>query len=519
KQKMKNELIKKRLVKKGDEFNFVCIKKSIDARHNTVKICLRYKVYIGEEVPDPKKEMPVWKKAAGDKKVIIVGAGPASLFGALMLLEYGIKPIIIERGAPTSERRHDLSKISTEHFVDENSNYCFGEGGAGTFSDGKLYTRSDKRGNVSRVLRVFNHFGASDSILTDSHPHIGTDKLPAIITEIRKTILEYGGEFHFNTKCVDFIFDDDAKTKMSGIVTQNTKTGNTDVYTADAIVLATGHSANDMYALVARYSNEALEAKPFAIGVRVEHPRSLIDEIQHHGKSVIEGAEYKLTTQVQGRGVYSFCMCPGGFVVPSSTSDKEIVVNGMSSARRNSLWSNSAIIVSTFPEDVPEMFVKEAAQKNTPSLAGLYWRTHLEREAKKHGDGQRAPAQRLEDFLARRESTSFPRTSYTPGIVSSRLGEWLPEYITNCLTQAFYDFNSKMKGFISEDALLIAIETRTSTPVRLLRNPETFESVALKNLYPIGEGSGYAGGIMSSILDGEKVCKVIAEKLVATSNL
>ncbi|MBQ9630565.1 MAG: FAD-binding protein, partial [Treponema sp.] len=498
--KAKAQLAKKNINTENKKVNLVFVKKSIDARHGTLKLCLKYRAYIDEDPPLPQDELPTWKNVEGNKSVIIIGAGPAALFSALHLLEYAIKPILIERGSDSQMRKKTIAQISTEQYIDPDSNYCFGEGGAGTFSDGKLYTRSDKRGNVERILKIFNHFGASDEILTDAHPHIGTDKLPSIIQSIRKKILDCCGEIYFNTKCVDFIIEEiSTNTKQNkvirGVVTQNTKTGETLQLVGDSVILATGHSANDIYELIAHHSPEGLEAKPFAIGVRVEHPRQYIDSIQHHGKNIFQGVEYRLNTQVEDRGVYSFCMCPGGFVVPSSTSNEEIVVNGMSSAKRNSFWSNSAIIVETRIEDIPEEFVSIAENKKCRALAGLYWRTSLEQEAKKHGNGQKAPAQMLEDFLAKKDSSTLVRTSYTPGIVASRLDEWLPEHIGRRLSKAFQDFNSQMKGFICKDALLIAIETRTSTPVRILRNKETGESISIQNLYPAGEGSGFAGGI------------------------
>ena len=514
KSKAAEALAKKNIRVRTEDIRLAVVKRSIDARHGRIRICLRCKACIGE-TPDERSasSLPVWKSADGSKRVVIVGAGPAGLFGALRLLEDGITPIIVERGEKTDDRKKTIAKIGTQGSVDGDSNYCFGEGGAGAFSDGKLYTRSTKRGNVGSILSVFNFFGASESILTDAHPHIGTDKLPKIVNAVREKIISLGGEFHCCTKCVDFLTETEGgKKRITGIAVQDTKTGERHTIKADAVLLASGHSANDIYALVAQYAPEALEAKTFAAGVRVEHPRELIDAIQFHGKN-FHSAEYRLTTQVSGRGVYSFCMCPGGFVVPSATSDDEIVVNGMSASARNSKWSNAAIVVETRPEDIPEEFIKKAG--TCPALAGLYWRAHLEREAKLHGEGQAAPAQRMEDFLSHRKSDTLPPTSFTPGVVSSRLDEWLPPHIEARLEKAFADFNKTMRGFISPDALLVAVETRTSTPVRILRDKETGECVSIARLYPAGEGSGYSGGIVSSAMDGERAAAVIAKRLSA----
>ncbi len=502
-------LFDKGIKAKADEVELVFVKKSIDARHGKTKLCLRYKAYIGEEKADS-EGVPDWKRA-GEKSAIIVGSGPAGLFGAFRLLEDGIKPIIIERGEPTSERKRDIASISTQGKVGEDSNYCFGEGGAGTFSDGKLYTRSNKRGDIAKILRIFAHFGADKKILTDAHPHIGTDKLPSIINAMCDKIRELGGEIHFHTRCTDFLFDG---KKVSGVRCVDTLTGAQKDFSAHAVVLATGHSASDIYALMARTAPDALEAKTFAVGVRVEHPRSLIDAIQYHESTEhLPSAEYRLVTQVDSRGVYSFCMCPGGFVVPSSTGPDEIVVNGMSSAARNSKWSNAAIVVETRPEDIPPTFVAEAKKCGSAALAGLLYRKYLESLTKQHGDAQKAPAQRMTDFIKHTESADLPSTSYTPGVVASRLDEWLPERISSRLARAFDDFNRTMKGYKCADALLIAIETRTSTPVRILRDKESGECVALKKLYPCGEGAGYSGGIVSSAMDGENACAKLSKAL------
>lgn len=523
-----------------DDFNFRCIKKSVDARHGQLKLVMRFKVWGKNEDENPDAKIPVWKKADSGKSVIIIGAGPAGLFGALTLLENGIKPVIIERGSETSKRKRDIAAISTKDFVNSDSNYCFGEGGAGTFSDGKLYTRSNKRGDINRILAIFNYFGASDSILTDAHPHIGTNKLPQIINNMRAKIIELGGEFHFDTRVTSLILDkktnsvkgveciqvNDEKTTANADSTNTDSINTTPVnshaptkktlsFFADAVLLATGHSATDIYKMIAEIAPEALEAKTFAVGVRVEHPRELIDKIQFHGKnkSNLGSAEYRVTTQVDERGVYSFCMCPGGFVVPSASENDGIVVNGMSAAARNSAWSNAAIVVETRPEDIPQEFVEQAKKQKCPALAGLFYRTKLEQLAKQHGKGQAAPSQKMTDFLKNKASVELPKTSYTPGIVSSNLREWLPPQIAERLAQGFTQINQNMKGFIDQNAVMIAIETRTSTPVRIIRDKETFESPFLKGLFPAGEGSGYSGGIVSSAMDGENACKMISARL------
>ncbi len=507
-------LITKELKKSGISYKKmtpVFEKKSIDARHGQVKLHLKYSVFLDEEPGADgsiaRNFLPEWKKADGKHSVLIIGAGPAGLFGALKLLEAGIKPIILERGAETSQRKKDIAQISRAALVNEDSNYCFGEGGAGTFSDGKLYTRSNKRGNIPEILNTFVHFGADPKILTDAHPHIGTDRLPQVINAMRAKILECGGEIYFNTRCSELILEGDT---VKGV-----RAAGRDFF-ADAVLLATGHSAPDIYNMMARYTPQSLEAKTFAAGVRVEHPRELIDKIQFHGReeqaALLGAAEYRLITQVDDRGVYSFCMCPGGFVVPSSSGPDEIVVNGMSAAKRNSKWSNAAIVVEIRPEDIPSEYKKQADEAGCPALAGLFFRTAIEHAAKENGDGQSAPSQRLTDFLANQKSKDFPPSSYTPGLVSSNLNDWLPPHICSRLQKAFPVFNNMMRGYVCKDALMIAVETRTSTPVRIARNPETLESTALKNLYPAGEGSGYAGGIVSSAMDGQNSCKKIMQK-------
>ncbi|MBR6154539.1 MAG: FAD-dependent monooxygenase [Treponema sp.] len=500
-----------------EETSFVFVKRSVDARHGRVKIFLKYKAYVGQKPDSPMGKIPEWKQASGDKTVIIVGSGPAGLFAALKLLEYGIKPVIVERGSSTSKRKRDIALISREEMVNADSNYCFGEGGAGTFSDGKLYTRSNKRGDIGSVLQLFVYFGADKKILTDAHPHIGTDRLPSIINAMCDLIREKGGQVLFDTKCTSLITQEkDGRKTAIGIEWQNSASGQSGELFGDGVILATGHSAYDIYTMMAEEAPESLEAKTFAVGVRVEHPRGTIDEIQYHDKNASEklgAAEYRVTTQQDGRGVYSFCMCPGGFVVPSASAPDEIVVNGMSAAKRNSAWSNAAMVVETRPEDIPDEYVKEAEEKyRCPAMAGLLWRKRLENLTAINGEGQNAPAQRLVDFLDDKESKDLPKSSYTPGLHSSNLNEWLPTQISSRLKGAFREINRKMKGYICNDALLIATETRTSTPVRILRDKETLECTAISNLYPAGEGSGYSGGIVSSAMDGirvaEKICNI-----------
>ena len=523
------ELAKKRInVKKSDISAFVFRKKSLDARHKTVKTHLRYDVYTKGEKPEGfeagGKFEPTWKNLTDVKdckEVVVVGSGPAGLFASLELLEKGIKPIMIDRGPSTSQRKIDIAKISREGFLNDDSNYCFGEGGAGTFSDGKLFTRSNKRGNIAKILAVLNYHGATDAILTDAHPHIGTDKLPGIINRICDTIRNCGGEVKFSTKLVDILVEKSCgKPKISGIVVENLETSEITTIKADSVILATGHSAADIYEILYQIEPNALEAKTFAMGVRVEHPRELIDNIQYHGREKsmdLPPAEYRLTTQVAERGVYSFCMCPGGLVVPSASNKKGIVVNGMSPSSRKGKFSNAAIVVETTPEDCKSIIENESV------LAGLFLRTEIEERAmdlvKENGGSldinpQAAPAQRLVDFLAGRKSENLPETTYTPGIVSVDLNELLPNHISERLKQGFADFNKQMQGFICPNALLIAPETRTSTPVRIVRDKETFESAFLENLFPCGEGSGYSGGIVSSAMDGENAAKKVAEKLL-----
>ena len=513
-------------------------KKSVDARHGRVLINLRFTAYVGELPPPERAEgegfTPAWKKADPTRRVVIVGSGPAGLFAAHKLLESGITPIVVERGKPTSERKRDIANITREQRIDGDSNYCFGEGGAGTFSDGKLYTRSNKRGDIGRILAIFHHHGADADILTDAHPHIGSDRLPEIINRMRETIEKHGGSFRFGMKCSGLVIEGGRVTGIEARHSASGDEGAAERIMGDAVILATGHSARDVYAMLARLEPTSgmtgeraiLEGKTFAMGVRVEHPRELIDRIQYHGQERgddLPAATYRLVAQADGRGVYSFCMCPGGLIVPSATADDEIVLNGMSPSGRNTRWSNAAIVVETRVEDIPERFRApkatdaEASLSLPPSpvLSGLRYQMWLEREAKRHGEGQKAPAQRVRDFVDGRESETLPECSYSPGVVPSRLDQWLPEPIADRLREGFLEFNKNMRGFISDDAILVAAETRTSSPVRILRDGETLESPALPELYPAGEGSGYAGGIVSSAMDGERAADAIARSLAS----
>ena len=443
------------------------LSKSIDARSREVKIELRLRLFTDENFT-PNRTLFNYRNVALKSEVIIIGAGPAGLFAALRLIELGLKPVIIERGKDVKERRRDIALISRESRVNSESNYCFGEGGAGTFSDGKLYTRSKKRGNIKRILEILEYHGADKNILVDAHPHIGTNKLPGIIVKIRETIQQAGGVFLFNSKVTDFIIKD---STIKGVVVNNNEK-----YLAKSVILATGHSASDIYYLL-NSKGIAMEAKPFAVGVRVEHPQSLIDSIQYHCNvrdKYLPAASYKLVTQVNNRGVYSFCMCPGGFIVPSATSPNEIVVNGMSPSSRNSKFANSGMVVEVGIDDLSEF-------KKFDVLAGLAFRENIEKTAFMNGgNGQVAPAQRLTDFVNSKLSNGLPDTSYRPGVVSSPLHFWLPESIGKRLQEGFLQYEKKMRGFITNDALVVGVETRTSSPVRVSRNNITFEHIQIK---------------------------------------
>jgi len=482
----------------GQVKGFIITRKSLDARHKQIRVNLAVRLSTEENEHLKDIKPLILRDVSKSPEVIIIGAGPAGLFAALRLCELGLRPVILERGRNISERKRDIARISREHIIDPDSNYCFGEGGAGTFSDGKLYTRSQKRGNNQRVLELFVHFGAPENILYESHPHIGSDKLPAIISSMRKSILDAGGLILFNKRVTDIISD---KSGIKGVVTSGGER-----FMSDYVASAAGHSARDIYALFHR-KEIAITIKPFAMGVRVEHPRELIDKIQYHGADrgkYLPAATYSLVAQVEGRGVWSFCMCPGGFIIPSATSQDEVVVNGMSASARNSPWSNSGIVVEIRMEDV-------VRSEGPGDLAGLELQHRLEQEAwKQGGSDQRAPAQRLSDFIEGRFSSSLPEASYFPGISSSAIHEWLPEFINSRLRTGLRLFGKKMKGFVTSEAIVTGIESRTSSPVRILRDEISLESINMKGLYPCGEGAGYAGGILSSAVDGIRVADAIA---------
>lgn len=479
------------------------IKKSVDARKPKIMINLDVEIYQPDE-PSPSVISPFKpQNVTNSREVIIVGAGPAGLFAALKLIEAGLRPVILERGRDVALRKRDIARISRKQKVNPDSNYCFGEGGAGTFSDGKLYTRSKKRGDNYRVLELFCHHGADPGIMYESHPHLGTDRLPGIITGIRHSVLDAGGIIMFEKKVTDFIVNG---SSIAGVVVSEGER-----YSSGDVILATGHSARDIYEICSR-RNISLEMKMFAMGVRVEHPQELIDHIQYHGRprgEFLPPAAYSLARQVDGRGVYSFCMCPGGFIVPSATSQEEIVVNGMSPSRRNSPYANSGIVVEIKPEDL----LKYA---NCGPLAGLRFQQDLEKEAWLNGDmTQRAPAQRVTDFIDGLQSCSLPKVSYFPGVVSSSLHRWLPGSLADRLRKGLQAFGKSMKGYITSEAVILGVESRTSSPVRIPRKPDKYEHISLSGLYPCGEGSGYSGGIVSSAVDGIKVAEAIAARYKA----
>jgi uncharacterized FAD-dependent dehydrogenase len=498
---LKQEAAKK-LHLTGEEITDVRVLRiSIDARKKPILFNQKVMVGVGVFLPPDELTQLHYQKVANKKRVIIIGFGPAGMFAALRLIELGIKPIVIERGSDVRTRRRDLKAITRDHTVNPESNYCFGEGGAGTYSDGKLYTRSNKRGNVGRILDILVHHGATPAIRTDAHPHIGTNKLPSVVQAIRETVLEHGGEIYFDTKMVDFTV---ANGRFKSIITQNG-----DAIEGDAMILATGHSARDIYELLHK-KGIAIEAKPFAMGVRVEHPQDLIDKIQYHGEErgdVLPAASYKLVHQAQGRGVYSFCMCPGGFIVPAATAQGEVVVNGMSPSRRDSKFANSGIVVGIELQDLKPW------QKHGP-LAGLRYQQMVEQNVcAAGGNTQTAPAQRLTDFVHGKISTSLNESSYIPGLASVEIGEVLPAEITSRLREGFTAFGRKMRGYLTDEANIVATESRTSSPVRIPRNAESLQHPEVGGLYPSGEGGGYAGGIVSAAMDGERVAEKIWEAL------
>lgn len=491
-------------VKSASVFGYNILKQSIDARGKQAWINLSVLAFINEPFL-ARKLLPVSFKdvSKADKEVIIVGAGPAGLFAALKLIESGIRPVILERGKDVKARRRDLARLNKEGEVNPESNYCFGEGGAGTYSDGKLYTRSSKRGDIQRILNLFVHFGAEENILYEAHPHIGTNKLPQIITAMRKTILDYGGKFLFEKKLSDLII------QSGKITTIKTIDGHT--FNAEAVILATGHSARDIFQLL-HSKKITIESKPFALGVRVEHPQSLIDSVQYHcpiRNAFLPPASYSLVQQVNGKGVFSFCMCPGGIIAPAATYPGELVVNGWSPSKRNNPYANSGIVVSVDEKDVLSYFGKSAV-KNDPLLL-LKFQQSIEQKAFAAGGGKFvAPAQRLVDFTVSKLSGSLPNCSYLPGIQPALLEEVLPPFIHTRLQQAFSEFGKRIKGYFTNEAVVVATESRTSSPVRIPRDNESLQHPHINNLYPCGEGAGYAGGIVSAAMDGERVAHQIA---------
>ncbi|HRE38843.1 MAG TPA: NAD(P)/FAD-dependent oxidoreductase [Chitinophagaceae bacterium] len=499
---IKNYIASTEVVNPSSVTGFIINKHSIDARGKQVWINLSITAFINE--PFRQRELVSFtfqQVEKAEKKVIIIGAGPAGLFAALQLIEKGIKPIILERGKDVRARRRDLAILNKQGEVNPESNYCFGEGGAGTYSDGKLYTRSSKRGDINRILNLFVHFGAEEKILFESHPHIGTNKLPHIITAMRHKIIECGGEFLFEKKVVDFTITNEEITRV--------RTGDGDLFQADAFILATGHSARDIFELL---NNKKIwiETKPFALGVRVEHPQSLIDSAQYHcavRSEYLPPAAYSWVQQVNGKGVFSFCMCPGGIIAPAATSPGELVVNGWSPSKRNNSFANSGIVVSIEAKDI------KAFEKFGP-LAAMYFQQSVEKKAFEKGGGKFvAPAQRLVDFTENKISSSLPDCSYLPGISSVSLKEVLPGFIHQRLQQGFKEYGKKMKGYLTNDAIVVATESRTSSPVRIPRNPDTLQHPQISNLYPCGEGAGYAGGIVSAAMDGERIATVLSNKL------
>ncbi|MBO7559074.1 MAG: FAD-dependent oxidoreductase [Bacteroidaceae bacterium] len=496
------------------------LKRSIDARQRTIYVNLKVRVYLNEQPEDEEFIRTEYQNVEGHTEAIVVGAGPGGLFAALRLIELGIRPIVVERGKDVHTRRKDIAKISREHLVNPESNYSFGEGGAGAFSDGKLYTRSKKRGNVDKILNVFCQHGASTSILIDAHPHIGTDKLPRVIEAMRNTIIRCGGEVHFQTKMTDILIEGE---KVKGIQYEcSDETShlqkNGEIH-ASAIILATGHAARDVYRWL-HANNIEIEAKDLAVGVRLEHPAELIDQIQYHNKygkgKYLPTAEYSFVTQVEGRGVYSFCMCPGGIVVPAASGPEQIVVNGMSPSQRNSPWSNSGMVVELHTEDLtdPTLMEKGTIQDLKSPLAMMEFQEYLERIAWIQGNRrQTAPAQRMSDFVNRRLSYDLPNTSYAAGLISTPIHFWMPQFITSRLKQGFLNFGKSSHGFLTNEATMIGVETRTSSPVRILRDRETLQHIRLQGLFPCGEGAGYAGGIVSAGIDGERCAEMLAEYL------
>lgn len=506
------------------------LKRSIDARQRTIYVNLTIRVFVNETPSEEEFVRTDYPNVEGRPAVIVVGAGPGGLFAALKLIELGLRPIVVERGKNVRERKEDLARISREHKVDAESNYSFGEGGAGAYSDGKLYTRSKKRGSVEKILNVFCQHGASPTILSDAHPHIGTDKLPRVIENMRNTILACGGEVHFQTRMEAILIEGQ---KVKGIETNTGKTF------LGPVILATGHSARDVYRWLYAHGVQ-LETKGIAIGVRLEHPSMLIDQIQYHNKNgrgkYLPAAEYSFVQQVDGRGVYSFCMCPGGFVVPAASGPHQLVVNGMSPSNRGTKWSNSGMVVETRPEDLllPEMQLQaepfpESNESLTEelilrdgkqpegtihTLAMMRFQEKLEQICWQQGNmRQTAPSQRMVDFTRKKLSYDLPATSYSPGLVSSPLHFWMPSFLSERLSKGFQLFGKSSRGFLTNEAVMIAVETRTSSPVRIVRDKDTLQHLTVEGLFPCGEGAGYAGGIVSAGIDGERCAEAVANYL------
>ena len=484
------------------------LKRSIDARQRTIFVNLKVRAYINEMPQDDQYVHTEYPDVSSRPRVIVVGEGPGGLFASLRLIELGYRPVVLERGKNVRERKKDLSNITKTQKVDSESNYCFGEGGAGAYSDGKLYTRSKKRGSVDKILNVFCQHGANTNILADAHPHIGTDKLPRVIENMRNTIINCGGEVHFLTKMTRFILEGD---RVIGVEAVNLVTGAEENYRGP-VILATGHSARDVYRYLASSKIE-IEAKGIAVGVRLEHPSQLIDQIQYHNRNgrgkYLPAAEYSFVTQVDGRGVYSFCMCPGGFVIPAATGPEQLVVNGMSPSNRGTAWSNSGMVVETHPEDV----VQSEEELKDP-LAMMYFQERVEKQCWQQANmKQTAPAQRMADFVNNRLSYDLPKSSYAPGLISSPLHFWMPSFVSKRLQEGFKTFGKNAHGFLTNEATLIAMETRTSSPVRIVRDRETLMHVRIQGLFPCGEGAGYAGGIVSAGVDGERCAEMCAEYL------
>lgn len=479
------------------------LKKSIDARQRQVFVNLTLRVYVNEMPTDETFVRTEYPDVQKGKQVIVVGEGPCGLFAALKLIERGLRPVVIERGKDVRERKKDLAKIKQQQQVDSESNYCFGEGGAGAYSDGKLYTRSKKRGNTSHILNVFCQFGASSNILSDAHPHIGTDKLPVVIENMRNKIIACGGEVHFQTKMTRLLVHDNRCEGIEAVKDNEYK----EFY--GPVILATGHSARDVYRYLAKEQIET-EPKGIAVGVRLEHPSHLIDQIQYHNKNgrgeYLPAAEYSFVTQVDGRGVYSFCMCPGGFVIPAATDKEQIVVNGMSPSSRGGKWSNSGMVVEIRPEDIAD------AGNQDDVLKVMHFQEKLERDCWQQGNmKQTAPAQRMGDFVKGKLSYDLPKSSYAPGLISSPLHFWMPKEISTRLQKGFEHFGRQRRGFLTNEALMIGVETRTSAPLRILRDSETLQHVRINGLFPAGEGAGFAGGIVSAGIDGERAAEMVCE--------